>query len=225
MGFSLARLLTPATRAVPTLPWSATSPLSFRPRTLIVLVLGLIACGCGEGLLLAAGLGPTPWTVLAQGLTHQLGWTIGWTTLLCSLLVFGCWIPLRQIPGVGSIANMLIIPLFLQLVSSAVSRPLSFGPQLLLAVAGVVTFGLGGALYITCALGPGPRDGLMTGLQRRTGYHLAYVRLTIEVVVLVTGLALGGQAGLGTLLFALFIGHVLTWWLGLVTRVAARTGA
>jgi uncharacterized membrane protein YczE len=184
-----------------------------------VLIVALAAFGCGEGLLVAAKLGPTPWTVLAQGLSHQWHWSLGYTTLFCSAVVFLGWIPLRQRPGIGSLSNMLIIPIFLQLVSDHLHTPHSWWIRLLLALAGIATVGMGAAFYLTCGLGPGPRDGLMTGLHRVTGMHITFVRIALEVTVLIVGVLLGGTVGLGTLLFAVSIGHVLAWWLGLIVRV------
>jgi uncharacterized membrane protein YczE len=184
-------------------------------------MLALAIFGCGEGLLVVANLGPTPWTVLAQGLTHQWHWSLGYTTLFCSAVVFVGWIPLRQRPGIGSVGNMLIIPIFLQLVSDHLHTPHELWLRLLLALAGIGVIGFGAAFYLTCGMGPGPRDGLMTGLHRITGIHIAYVRITLEITVLIIGALLGGTVGLGTFLFALGIGHVLTWWLGLIVRFTA----
>lgn len=216
----LHQFLIPATRTVPTLTWTAPSPWRARWSTAVILCIALAIFGCGEGLLVVANLGPTPWTVLAQGLTHQWGWPLGSTTLFCSAMVFVAWLPLRQRPGLGSIANMLLIPLFLQIIVDTLATSHTLWCRLLLCLGGIGLIGLGAALYLTCGLGPGPRDGLMTGLHRTTGIHIAFVRLGLEVTVLVSGAALGGTVGIGSFLFALGIGHVLSWWLGLIVRLA-----
>ena len=217
---SLAQILTPRTRAVPRTAWSADGPWRARWSTLVVLVVALAIFGCGEGLLIQAQMGATPWTVLAQGITHQTSWPIGVTTLLCSGLALIGWIPLRQPLGFGTIANAVVIPLFLQITTTTLSTPDNVGARLGMSLAGIAVMGLGGAGYITCAMGPGPRDGLMTGLQRRLQRPIAYVRLGIEVAVMSLGWLMGGRVGIATALFAFLIGHVLAYYLGGLSRLS-----
>lgn len=153
-----------------------------------------------------------PWDVLTQGLTRVTGWSFGAVTLVVSVLVLACWVPLRQRPGVGTVANVLVIGAlvdpFLTLVG-LLPDPLPLAARTALVVAGVLLNGLATALYVGARLGPGPRDGLMTGLVARTGRSVRLVRVTIEVVVVSAGWVLGGTVGLGTLAYALAIGPIV----------------
>ena len=157
-------------------------------------------------MLIAAGLGVSPWTVLAQGITNVTGWTIGFATFVTSFFVLICWIPLKQTPGVGTILNAVIIALVLDFLLPFLptfDKPfLNFAG----AIIGVLVTGLGGGIYLIANLGPGPRDGLMTGLQKVTNLPIAWVRSGIEVTVIALGWVLGGTVGVGTILFALGIG-------------------
>src|ERR1700731_5145512 len=170
------------------------------------LVGGLSLFGLGEGLLVVSHWGATPWTVFAQGLGHRLGISIGWSTILISAFVLLAWWPLREKPGVGTLANMVIIAYVLDLTAAHLATPSSNVLRALFMVLGVLSIGLGSALYLTTGLGPGPRDGLMTSLHRHFGFSVVYVRLSIEVVVLVIGWLLGGVVGVGTAFFAATVG-------------------
>lgn len=168
--------------------------------------------------MIISGLGNAPWSVLAQGIALSTNISIGTATLLISALVLLLWIPLRERPGFGTLMNILII-------AAAIDVGVNFLPRydyLLLNIfymfLGVALVGIGSALYITCGLGPGPRDGWMTALHRRTGLPIGRVRLLIEVSVLLVGVLLGGTAGLGTAVFALFIGHSIAIAFGVVDR-------
>ena len=195
---------------VPTMPWSAEGSTWRAPAvTLGILVVGLCLFGVGEGTLVAAGLGNTPWTVLAQGIAGRTPLDIGAATIAVSIVVLLGWIPLRQRPGLGTIANVVLIGLALDVAARVLPEPRALPWQLLQVVVGIATVGLGGALYLTANLGPGPRDGWMTGIHRRTGIGVATVRTTIEIVALVIGIALGGRAGLGTVAFAVLVGYTL----------------
>jgi len=195
---------------VPTMPWSAHgSSWWASPTTLFMLVLGLVLFGIGEGALVAARLGNTPWTVLAQGVARRTPLDIGGATIVVSLLVLLGWIPLRQRPGLGTVGNVVVIGVVLDLASRVLPRPDAFAWQLLQVAAGILTIAVASALYLTANLGPGPRDGWMTGIHRQTGIGIATVRTTIEVCALVVGIALGGHAGLGTVLFAILVGYAL----------------
>jgi uncharacterized membrane protein YczE len=211
-------------RTVPVTSWRAPGRWSPRPASLGVLLVGLYAFGTGEALLVHSDLGVSPWTVLAQGLATQLPLTIGAATLLVSLVVLLLWIPLRERPGLGTIANALVIALALQVGVTVLPTPDAWPMQLAFVLGGVALVGLGSGLYLTTNLGPGPRDGWMTGLHVRTGWPVARVRLGIEVVVLGTGWLLGGTVGVGTVLFALLIGPAVAQGLALAGRVGRPAG-
>lgn len=180
-----------------------------------MLVLGLVSFGFGEALLVRSRLGNSPWTVLAQGLSHRFGVAIGATTLGLSVVVLLCWIPLRERPGLGTLSNLLILPLALQ-VGVDLLQPASGRLEgVAYLVSGLAAIGFGSGLYLTCGLGPGPRDGLMTGVQHRSELPVARVRLAIEVSVSIVGWLLGGDLGVGTVVFALLIGRVLALFLAL----------
>jgi uncharacterized protein len=201
--------LRPAPR-IPTMPWSAGNPAwRASPASLAILCLGLGLFGLGEGALVAAGLGNAPWTVLAQGIARRTPLDVGGATIAVSLVVLLGWIPLRQRPGIGTIANVILIGVSLDLASRVLPEPRTIGWQLLQVGAGILAVGLGSAFYLTANLGPGPRDGWMTGIHRQTGFGIASVRTTLELSALCAGIALGGHAGLGTLAFALLLGYAL----------------
>jgi uncharacterized membrane protein YczE len=194
--------------------------------TLVVLVAGLWLFGTGEALIVDAGLGNGPWTVLAQGFSVRTDLSIGITTFIISIIVLLLWIPLRERPGLGTLANAVVIATALQVMMGVLPKPTGFMWQLAMVLAGIAAIGIGSGLYLTTNLGPGPRDGWMTGLHLRTGWPIPAVRLGIEVAVLTLGWLLGGVVGLGTVLFALFIGPSVGYGLALVGRLAgARTTA
>lgn len=209
-------------RAVPTASWSSHHPLNFRPgfATLFFLVSGLTVFGLGEALLIAAGIGVSPWTVLAQGLGLQAGLSIGWATFLVSVAVLLLWIPLRQTPGLGTLLNAIVISFVIEASLPWLPQSdlfvLQFGEVLL----GVLLVGMGSGVYLTAQLGAGPRDGLMTGLQRRTGFPIAWVRMSLEMCAVGTGWLLGGTVGLGTLVFAFGIGPAVSLGLHTVRVIA-----
>jgi uncharacterized membrane protein YczE len=184
------------------------------------LLVGLWLFGMGEAFLLTGDLGASPWTVLAQGLSRRTGWDIGWLTFLISMTVLLLWIPLRQQPGLGTVLNIVVIPIALQLAYDLTPAPSNLVARFALVVLGIATIGLGSGFYLTAGHGPGPRDGWMTGLHHRTGHPVGQIRLGIEVVVLVLGVALGGTFGIGTVLFALLIGQAVALGLQVVTHLA-----
>ena len=195
-------------KSVPNLFWSSPKTLTLKPPfiSLFMLAIGLLLFGLGEALLVASGAGVSPWTVFAQGFSKVTDWSLGFSTFTISFFVLLLWIPLREKPGVGTVLNIIIISLTLDLVAPYL--PVFDNPVLKIAEAalGVVITGIGGGIYLIANLGPGPRDGLMTGLQRKTGFPLATIRSIIEISVVIVGWALGGVVGLGTLLFAFGIG-------------------
>ena len=207
-------------RTVPRTRWTARQVWRPTPASLAALLVGLWLFGTGEALLLLADLGASPWTVLAQGLYVRTALDIGLMTFAVSLVVLLLWIPLRQKPGPGTILNIVVIPIALQLTYDLVPHPANIVARFALVVAGILTIGLGSGFYLTAGHGPGPRDGWMTGLHHRTGRPVAQIRLVIEVTVLVVGVALGGTFGIGTILFALFIGQAVALGLSVVRHLA-----
>lgn len=202
--------------------WTSDSFWKPQPRTLIVLTLGLVIFGAGEGLLVQSDLGATPWTVFALGLVHQTGWSIGVATVLTSAVVMIGWIPLRQRIGLGSLANALVFPFVLNLTVDLVPAPTHLLPRIGLMVGGLLLFAMGASLYLTCHVGPGPRDGLMTGLQRRTGWPVAWIRSSLEFFAMATGWLMGGHVGIGTLIFVLVVGYEVAMFFSLWRHVAPQ---
>jgi len=197
-----------STKKIPTLFWSSSKALTAKPKliSVVFLIIGLILFGLGEALLIAAGIGVSPWTVLGQGISNVLNLSIGKATFFISLFVLLCWIPLRQIPGIGTILNVIIIATVLDYSLVYLPAPEQISLKLIQVIAGILITGFGGAIYLIANLGPGPRDGLMTGLQELTDLPIAWVRSGIELSVIIIGWILGGIFGIGTLLFALGIG-------------------
>tara|TARA_B110000438_G_C15508758_1_gene518944 strand:- start:15 stop:716 length:702 start_codon:yes stop_codon:yes gene_type:complete len=193
---------------IPKNSWSSKKSLNFKPKikTLSFLLLGLFLFGLGETLLLASGAGVSPWTVLAEGISIHTSYSIGWATFWMSLVVLLLWIPLKQKPGIGTILNVIIIALVLDYTLPYLPNPENYELKVLQVIIGVLITGLGSGFYLISNLGPGPRDGLMTGVQKITRKPIALVRAIIEVGVVFFGWMLGGTAGLGTVIFALGIG-------------------
>jgi uncharacterized protein len=208
-------------RSIPLTLWrSEGSRWRTGPVTFVVLILGLWLFGTGEAMLVDAALGNAPWTVLAQGISVRTGIAIGLATFLTSVVVLLLWIPLRERPGLGTIANAVVIATALQVMIGVLPTPTSVGWRLAQAIAGIALVGIGSGLYLTTNLGPGPRDGLMTGIHERTGIAVTPIRLSIEVVVLAIGWILGGTVGIATVLFALLIGPSVGYGLRLVGWIA-----
>jgi len=195
-----------------------------RVRRLLQLQAGLVLYGLSLALMLRSELGLAPWDVLHQGLARRTGLSIGTVVILVGALVLLAWIPLRQRPGIGTLSNVFIVGLALDAGLTIVPQTHGWGTRVGLLVAGIVLNGLGGGAYIGARLGPGPRDGLMTGLSAQTGRSLRSVRTGIEITVLLTGVALGGTAGVGTVLYAVLIGPQVQLWLAVLT-VPERPGA
>jgi uncharacterized membrane protein YczE len=211
------RRLAPA-RSVPETPWRAPSRWRPRPFTFLVLLVGLWLFGTGEAFLVDAGIGVSPWTVLAQGIGVQTGLGLGVATFLVSIAVLLLWVPLREWPGLGTLSNAVVVSVAIGVTVPALPTPDAVATKVLWVLLGVASIGLGSGFYLTTALGPGPRDGLMTGLHRRTGLPVTPVRLVIELMVLGVGWLLGGTVGAGTVLFALLVGPAVGWGLALVGR-------
>ena len=199
-------------KKIPNLTWSSSNPLNFKPniKTLIYLVLGLFLFAIGETLLITANQGVSPWTVLAQGISFQTNLSIGFTTFIVSLIVLILWYPLKQKPGLGTILNIVLISIIIDLTIPILPYPKSFLFQIIQSIIAVFIVGLGSGFYLTANLGPGPRDGLMTGLQSLTNQPIALIRTILEVSAVGLGFYLGGIVGIGTLLFAFGIGPTVS---------------
>ncbi|HEX6336764.1 MAG TPA: hypothetical protein VFZ85_07420 [Jiangellaceae bacterium] len=169
---------------------------------------GLVLYGVSIATMLSAGLGVDSWDVFHQGLSQRTGISFGWVVNGVSVLVLLAWIPLRQRPGPGTVANALVVGLVADAALTVLPRPEPLPWQLLMLAAGIITNGVATGLYIGAGLGPGPRDGLMTGLAARSGRSIRLVRTLIELIVLAAGWLLGGPVGLGTLLYAVSIGPI-----------------
>ena len=207
-------------KKIPNLTWSSSNPLNFKPnlKTLIYLVLGLSLFALGETLLITANQGVSPWTVLAQGISFQTNLSIGVTTFIVSLIVLILWYPLKQKPGLGTILNIILISIIIDLSIPILPYPKSFLFQIIQSILAVFIVGLGSGFYLTANLGPGPRDGLMTGLQSLTNQPISLIRTVIEVSAVGLGFYLGGIVGIGTLLFAFGIGPTVSFGIFIVTK-------
>lgn len=186
------------------------------------LLAGLWLYGASMALQIRATLGLDPWDVLHEGLTKITGLSFGMITALVGALVLLCWIPLKQKPGVGTVSNVIVIGVAVDVTLAILPNPADLLPRILFLTAGIVLNGLAAAVYIGARLGPGPRDGLTTGFCARTGTSLRLVRTVVEVVVLAIGWLLGGTIGVGTVLYAVTIGPLTQAFLPLVTWVRER---
>ena len=187
------------------------------PRRLVQLLAGLVLFGATMALMLRADLGLEPWGVFTYGLTLHVPLSYGQMVIASSFVILLLWVPLRQWPGLGTIANAVVIGLATDLTLSVVPPVEGLGWRVLVMLLGIVGNGVAGALYIGSQLGPGPRDGLMTGLHHRTGRSIRLVRTSLEVTVVALGWLLGGIVGVGTVLYALLIGPVVQAALPLLT--------
>ena len=205
---------------VPKVSWSSDKSLNLKQKisTFFFLCFGLVLFGLGEGLLIVSAAGASPWSVLAQGVYLNVGLSIGVITILISIVVLILWVPLNQKLGIGTILNALIIGLMIDVCIKFVPTPENYIFQLLLAFIAVLTVGLGGGIYLVANLGPGPRDGLMIGLQKKTNLPIAAVRAFLEITVMSIGWYLGGTVGIGTLLFAFGIGPAVALGLYIVGK-------
>lgn len=187
------------------------------PRRLVQLFVGLALYGVSMGMLVRSELGLDPWDVFHYGIAEHLPVSFGTVTIIVGAAVLLLWIPLRQWPGLGTICNVFVIGLATDATLALLDVPKSLVPRAVLLIGGIVLNGLAGALYIGSQFGPGPRDGLMTGLVARTGRSFRLVRTSIEVTVLAVGWLMGGVVGIGTVLYALLIGQVVQLFLPMFT--------
>lgn len=194
--------------SVPLVSWSSKKANNFKPKflTLSYLCLGLLIFGLGESLLVVSAYGVAPWTVLAEGVAKKINVGIGLSTFLISVVVFALWIPLKLKPGIGTIMNILIIALTMGISIPLLSFLNNILNGLTLAILGTLLVGFGSGIYLIANLGPGTRDGLMTGLSKKYTKPISLVRLSIELSVIFLGWSLGGTLGIGTVIFAVFIG-------------------
>ncbi len=214
-------------RTIPITSWRAESTWGLTNgnqslQRFLLLIFGLTVFGIGEAFLVVTSLGNSPWVVLSEGISLNSNLNIGQATFFVSLVVLFFWIPLRQKPGFGTLANIVVIAVAIELGLLIIPEVENISLKLFYVLFGILLVGIGSALYITCGLGTGPRDGLMTGLHYRTGVRVGRVRLGIEVLALTTGALLGGSLGVGTALFALFIGQSVAISLGVLGRLTSK---
>ncbi|MFJ8636496.1 YitT family protein [Streptomyces sp. NPDC093568] len=195
------------------------------PRRLSQLYIGLALYGASSALLVEAGLGLEPWNVLHQGLAELTGLTIGVVSIIVGAAVLLLWIPLRQRPGLGTVSNVFVVGIAMDGTLALLPEAHSLAVRVPLLLAGILLNGVATGLYIAARFGPGPRDGLMTGLHRRTGRSIRLMRTAVEVAVVVTGFALGGTVGVGTVLYALSIGPLAQLFLRVFAVPAASDGS
>lgn len=220
----LVKFFAPA-KTVPKTSWTAPSLWSLTPSRLMILLFGVFIMGIGGATTVQSELGNPPWTVLAQGLAIQLDIPLGWAFFLVSCLVLLVWIPLRVTPGFGTITNAVVFAASLQFGISIIPKQDSFVISLLMVLIGIFLVGFGTAVYITCGLGQGPRDGWMIGLVKRTGIRIWQIRFAMEAFALTLGYLLGGKVGLGTVLVMLLIGQTVAISFTLLSKLPGEEQA
>ena len=207
--------------SVPSLFWSAPTPLSIKPPLLSVLFLlvGLSIFGFGHAILFGSNFGVSPWMVLAQGLAIQFEIGVGLSTIVVSFVVLLFWIPLKEKPGIGTFINFFVVAAVIEITLPYIPYQTDISLKLLQVFLGILVIGIGGSIYLIANLGPGPRDGLMTGISKKTEIPMAYVRNALEISVVIIGWSLGGTAGAGTLIFAIMIGPVIVAYMYLLKTI------
>ncbi len=211
-------------KSVPKTQWSSDKPLNFSPKPLTVLILciGLGLFGLGESLIITASAGMSPWTVLAEGLSLTTGLSIGALTFLISLGVLLLWIPLKQHAGIGTILNVIIIAAVIEWSLPYLPHPDDYVMKIIQIICGTLIVGVASGIYLIANLGPGPRDGLMTGCQRITKLPIAWVRIFLEITVISIGWSLGGTIGIGTIIFAFGIGPAISVGLYSIASISKK---
>ena len=206
---------------IPKVYWSSNDSFNLKPKfsTSFFLIFGLTIFGFGEGLLILSTTGNSPWSVLAEGISNISNLSIGVATFLISVTVLFFWIFLKQKPGLGTIFNIIIISGMIDVTLYFFDAPTSILFKYVLAIFSVILVGLGSGIYLVANLGPGPRDGLMTGLTKITNLPIALVRACLEISVVIVGWYLGGTVGVGTLIFAFGIGPCVALGLYLVNKL------
>jgi uncharacterized membrane protein YczE len=209
-------------KTVPQTPWRAKHRWDLSIKRVLILFFGLTIFGIGDAFVVQSNIGNAPWTVFAQGLSLKSGLGLGWATFVTGCAVLLLWIPLKEKPGFGTLANIAIISAAIQFGVDHLPLQSTLFGGIASALFGIALVGVGSSLYITCGLGPGPRDGAMTGIHQRTGIRVGRVRMGIEVTVLIVGALLGGKVGLGTALFALLVGQAVAISFGVVARLTSK---
>jgi len=206
---------------IPIVSWSSDSSFNFKPKlsTSFFLIFGLAIFGLGEGLLILSTTGNSPWSVLAEGISNTTSLSIGTATFFISVSVLFLWIFIKQKPGLGTIFNIIIIAGMIDITLNFFDAPSSLWMKYFLAIFSVLLVGLGSGIYLVANLGPGPRDGLMTGLTKVTNLPIALVRAFLEISAVLAGWYLGGTVGAGTLIFAFGIGPCVAFGLFLVNKI------
>ena len=209
-------------KKIPIKSWSSEKPLNFKPKfsTFFFLSLGLVLFGLGEGLLVLSTTGNSPWSVFAEGISKKTDISIGTATFIVSVSVLFLWIFLKQKPGIGTVMNIIIIAGMIDVTLYLFDPPTNFFSKYLLSVVSVLLVGLGSGIYLVANLGPGPRDGLMTGLTKIMNLPIAFVRACLEISVVLIGWYLGGTVGVGTLIFAFGIGPAVAFGLFFVNKIS-----
>ena len=199
---NIRRFIRPA-RTIPVTGWAASHPWELSTRRLLILFLGLTFLGLGGALIVESGLGNAPWTVFAQGISIQTGMSIGSAFFLTSCAVLLLWIPLAIKPGFGTLANATYFAIVLDIATRVIGSPSNRPTAFLMLFAGIILAGAGSAIYMSCGLGGGPRDGLLMGLIKRTGIRIVYIRSFMDGSALLLGYIFGGTIGIGTILAVL----------------------
>jgi uncharacterized membrane protein YczE len=194
-----------------------------RPKSFLFLMLGNWLYGTGEAILIKADIGQSAGTVLAQGIQNLTGKSLGWTSFYISIGVMFMWIPLRNKVGIGTVLNIIFVSVAIDVMMPLFPTPDHYALAVVQVLIGILVIGLGSAFYIPSNLGPGPRDGLMTGLHYRTGIPIGRVRFGIEASFLLAGWLLGGSVGLGTVLVTFLVGEVVAIFFGIVGRISKPT--
>ena len=205
---------------IPQVTWSSESPFNIKPKliTFFYLFFGLTLFGLGEALLIVSSLGVTPWTVLAEGVAIKFKISVGLATFLISISILILWIPLKQKIGIGTISNAIIIACTIDFFVYLIPFANSYYLSIIYLVLGILLVGMGSGFYLTTNLGPGTRDGLMKGISENFKKPISLVRFSIETTVVIIGWFLGGTVGLGTILFAVFIGPLISITLFLINE-------
>lgn len=207
---------------IPTMPWAAAHQWQLNPYSLLVICVAMALMGIGDGLLVAANFGSMPWTIFAQGIALQTGLSIGIVIALISVVVLLLWLPLKLRFGLGTVLNVIIIAIFVDLTVRYVAVPDDFFIRLLVMIFGIVLFGISTTFYLSCQLGAGPRDGLMVGICLKYGWKIGVVRTILEASVCLFGVLLGGTIGISTVAFALGVGWIIQFTATLFQRFAAK---
>tara|TARA_B100000029_G_scaffold304413_1_gene297288 strand:+ start:168 stop:833 length:666 start_codon:yes stop_codon:yes gene_type:complete len=207
-------------KKIPKVSWSSSDEYNLKPKklTIFYLIIGLVLFGLGETLLVTANIGVSPWFVLHQGLSFKTGYSIGITTFIVSIIAILLWLPLKQKPGIATILNAILISIVVDLSLPFLPQPKYFILQLFQVMFGMFIIGIGSGFYLAANLGPGPRDGLMTGINKQTNLSFSFIRIIIELSAVGLGFYLGGIVGIGTILYALGIGFSVSLGLFLVGK-------